>query len=81
MLRNQRCSNVGYDEGNLLSEEEYRELQKLGDFDTSWLKTPAKIRKLGGAIFGDLRFGHTFIYHNGAESSYASRGFRTHLSV
>src|SRR6059058_3714860 len=63
----------------LLTEEEYLELQKLGDFDTktsSWLKTPADMRKLGGALFGDRRFGRVFFYHNGAESYYAGRGFR-----
>lgn len=68
----------------LLSEEEYIELQKLGSFDTktsSWLKTPADIRKLGGAIFGDRRFGRVFIYHNGADSYYAARGFRGALRV
>lgn len=63
----------------LLTEEQYRELQKLGEFDTktsSWMKAPAEIRKLGGAIFGDRRFGRVFVYHNGAESYYAGRGFR-----
>ena len=68
----------------LLTEQEYRELQKLGKFDTktsSWLKTPADIRKLGGAIFGDFRYGNIFIYHNGAESYYAARGFRGALRV
>jgi len=68
----------------LLSEEEYRELQKLGDFDTktsSWIKTPADIRKLGGALFCDRRFGHVFLYHNGAESYYAARGFRGSIRV
>ncbi len=68
----------------LLSEEEYFELQKLGTFDTktsSWLKTPSEIRKLGGAIFADYRFGRVFIYHNGAESYYAARGFRGSLKV
>lgn len=68
----------------LLSEEEYRDLQKLGAFDTktsSWLKTPDSIRKLGGAIFGDFRFGTVFVYHNGAESYYAARGFRGALRV
>jgi hypothetical protein len=63
----------------LLSEEEYRELQKLGNFDTktsSWVKTPANIRKLGGAVFCDRRYDHVFLYHNGAESYYAVRGFR-----
>ena len=68
----------------ILSEEQYRELQKLGNFDTktsSWLKTPSEIRKLGGAIFGDFRYGNVFIYHNGAESYYAARGFRGSLRV
>lgn len=68
----------------LLTEEEYRELQKLGPFDTktsSWLATPAEIRKLGGAIFGDYRFGRVFVYHNGAESYYAGRAFRGSLRV
>jgi len=68
----------------LLTEEEYRELQKLGPFDTktsSWLATPAEVRKLGGAIFGDYRFGRVFVYHNGAESYYAARGFRGSLRV
>ncbi len=68
----------------LLSEEQYRALQKLGHFDaktSSWLKTPAEIRKLGGAIFGDYRFGNVFIYHNGAESYYGARGFRGLLKV
>lgn len=68
----------------LLTEEQYRELQKLGNFDTktsSWLKTPADIRKLGGAIFADYRYGNVFVYHNGAESYYAARGFRGALKV
>ena len=68
----------------LLTEEQYHELQKLGEFDTkssSWLKTPAGIRKLDGAIFGDRRFGRVFIYHNGAESYYSGRGFRSSLRV
>lgn len=68
----------------LMNEEEYRQLQELGDFDTrtsSWLKTPAPIRKLGGAIFGDRRFDHVFIYHNGADSYYGARGFRGVLRV
>ena len=68
----------------LLTEDQYRELQELGAFDTktsSWLTTPADIRKLGGAIFGDRRFGRVFIYHNGAESYYAARGFRGTLRV
>jgi hypothetical protein len=68
----------------LLTEEQYHELQKLGNFDTkssSWVKAPADIRKLGGAIFGDRRFGRVFVYHNGAESYYAGRGFRGSLRV
>lgn len=68
----------------LLNEEEYRNLQKLDEFDTktsSWLKTPTEIRKHGGAIFGDCRYKHVFMYHNGAESYYASRGFRGKLKV
>jgi hypothetical protein len=68
----------------LLTEEQYQELHKLGNFDTktsSWLKTPVEIRKLGGAIFGDRRFGRVFVYHNGAESYYAGRGFRGWLRV
>ncbi|MDP3468820.1 MAG: DUF4256 domain-containing protein [Daejeonella sp.] len=68
----------------ILSEEEYRELQKLGRFDTktsSWIKTPAKIRELGGALFGDFRYGTVFFYHNGAESYYGARGFRGSLKI
>src|SRR5215831_14045983 len=68
----------------LLTEEEYRELQKLGDFDaktSSWVKTPSNIRKLGGALFCDFRFGKVFLYRNGAESYYAARGFRGSLRV
>ena len=68
----------------LLTEEQYRELQKLGDFDTktsSWVKTPSAIRKLGGALFCDRRFDTVFLYHNGAESYYAARGFRGSLRV
>jgi hypothetical protein len=68
----------------VLSEEQYRELQKLGAFDTktsSWLKTPSEIRKLGGAIFADRRYDHVFVYHNGAESYYGARGFRGALRV
>src|SRR6185437_9483053 len=68
----------------LLTEEQYRELQRLGDFDTktsSWVKTPSEIRKLGGAIFCDRRYDHVFVYHNGAESYYAVRAFRGSLRV
>jgi len=68
----------------MLTEEQYRELQQLGNFDaktSSWLTTPAEIRKLGGAIFGDYRFGRVFVYHNGAESYYGARGFRGSLRV
>lgn len=68
----------------LLSEEQYHELQKLGEFDTkttNWVKTPADIRKLGGAIFGDRRYGRVFIYHNGAQSYYSARGFRAWLRI
>ncbi|MBL7843194.1 MAG: DUF4256 domain-containing protein [Cyclobacteriaceae bacterium] len=68
----------------LLTEDQYRNLQKLGPFDTktsSWLKTPVDIRKLGGAIFGDYRFGHVFVYHNGAESYYGVRAFRGLLKI
>ena len=68
----------------LLTEEEYSALQQLGNFDSktsSWLKTPEKIRKLGGAIFGDFRFDTVFVYHNGAESYYAARGFRGSLKI
>jgi hypothetical protein len=68
----------------ILTEEQYRELQKLGEFDlktSSWVKTPADIRKLGGAIFCDRRYDTVFVYHNGAESYYAARGFRGWLKV
>lgn len=68
----------------ILTEEQYRELQKLGNFDTktsSWLKTPSEIRKLGGAIFADRRYDHVFVYHNGASSYYGVRGFRGWLRV
>lgn len=68
----------------LLTEEQYRYLQGLGSFDTktsSWIKTPAEIRKLGGALFCDRRYNHVFVYHNGAESYYAARGFRGSLLV
>ena len=69
---------------DLLTEEQYQELQKLGTFDaktSSWITTPTDIRKLGGAIFADFRYGHVFVYHNGAESYYAARGFRGSLRV
>lgn len=75
------AADMGID---LLTEEQYRELQQLGTFDTktsSWLKTPAAIRKLGGAIFADFRFGRVFVYHNGAESYYGGRGFRGSLRI
>lgn len=68
----------------ILTEEEYRDLQKLGTFDaktSSWVKTPTELRHLGGALFGDFRYGRVFIYHNGAQSYYAARGFRGSLSV
>jgi hypothetical protein len=68
----------------LLTEEQYRELQKLGNFDaktSSWVKTTSDIRKLGGALFCDRRFGNVFVYHNGAQSYYAARGFRGSLRV
>ncbi len=68
----------------LLTEEQYRELQKLGTFDTktsSWVKTPSAIRKLGGALFCDRRYGTVFVYHNGAESYYAARAFRGSLRI
>ena len=68
----------------ILTEEQYRELQKLEPFDTktsSWIKTPADIRERGGALFCDYRYGHVFVYHNGADSYYSSRGFRGLLKV
>ena len=68
----------------LLKEEQYRELQKLGKFDTktsSWIETPSDIRRLGGAIYADFRYDHVFVYHNGAESYYAARAFRGSLRV
>lgn len=68
----------------LLTEAQYLHLQTLGPFDTktsSWIGTPAEVRRLGGALFGDRRFGRVFVYHNGAESYYAARGFRAVLSV
>lgn len=69
---------------DILTEDEYKELQKLGDFDiktSSWIKTPAEIRELGGALFCDKRYDHVFVYHNGAESYYAARAFRGALVV
>jgi hypothetical protein len=69
---------------DLLTEEDYRKLQKLGKFDTktsSWIRTPSTIRQLGGALFGDFRYDHVFIYHNGADSYYAARGFRGLLKI
>jgi hypothetical protein len=77
----QMASDMGIE---MLSEEQFRELQKFGKFDTktsSWILTPPDIRKLGGALFADWRYGHVFIYHNGAESYYAARGFRGLLRV
>jgi hypothetical protein len=68
----------------ILSEDQYQELQKLGNFDkktSSWIKTPPKIRKLGGALFADFRYGHVFVYHNGAESYYGARAFRGSIEV
>ena len=68
----------------ILTEQQYRELQELGEFDrksSSWVKTPSKIRALGGALFCDRRYDHVFVYHNGAESYYAARGFRGQLHV
>lgn len=68
----------------LLTEDQYRKLQELGEFDTktsSWLKAPDEIRALGGAIFGDRRYGRVFVYHNGAQSYYSARGFRSSLKV
>ena len=75
------AANMGIE---LLTEAQYRELQRLGEFDTktsSWVQTPAEIRELGGALFCDRRYDHVFVYHNGAESYYAARGFRGLLRV
>jgi len=68
----------------ILTEEEYRELQAVGNFDlktSSWLKVPSDIRKLGGGLFGDRRYGRVFVYHNGAQSYYSGRAFRGSLRV
>lgn len=68
----------------ILNEEEYRNLQKIADFDiktSSWLNTPSEVRKNGGAIFGDRRYDRTFVYHNGADSYYAARGFRAYVLI
>jgi hypothetical protein len=77
--------NMAYQMGiEILTEDQYRELQKLGSFDlktSSWVKTPAKIRKLGGALFCDRRYDTVFVYHNGAESYYGARGFRGSLRI
>ena len=75
------ASKMGID---LLTEEQYRELQKLGEFDmktSSWIRTPPDVRKLGGALFCDRRYGRVFVYHNGAQSYYAARGFRGAVQV
>lgn len=75
------ASSIGIE---ILTEQQYRELQNFGEFDkktSSWVKTPAKIRDLGGALFCDRRYDHIFVYHNGAESYYAARGFRGRLKV
>ncbi len=75
------AKNIG---GEILTEEEYQYLQTLGDFDlksSSWLSTPLEIRKMGGALFGDKKYNRTFIYHNGAESYYSSRGFRLSIKI
>lgn len=77
----QMAEDMGID---LLNEEQYRALQQLGEFDlktSSWIVTPATIRKLGGALFADRRYDHVFVYHNGAQSYYAARGFRGMLRV
>ncbi len=85
-VTNAREPNMSYFQEaiQLLTEEQYRELQKLGNFDTktsSWVKTPSDIRKLGGALFADRRYGHVFVYHNSAPSYYGARAFRGLLRV
>lgn len=75
------ASSIGI---KILTERQYRHLQALGDFDkktSSWIETPSEIRKLGGALFCDRRYDHVFVYHNGAESYYAARGFRGRVNV
>ena len=75
------ASSIGIE---LLTEEQYRDLQRLGEFDlktSSWVKTPTSIRELGGALFCDRRFGQVFVYHNGAETYYAARGFRGRIEM
>ncbi len=75
------ASEIGIE---ILNEEQYRELQKLGNFDiktSSWIQTPPEIRKLGGALFADFRYNHVFVYHNGAQSYYAARAFRGLLKI
>ena len=87
--RENKPKNSAFDMGaamgiELLTEKRYRELQELGEFDTktsSWVQTPANIRELGGALFCDRRYNHVFVYHNGADSYYANRGFRGSLRV
>ncbi len=77
--------DMAFDMGiEILSEDQYRDLQRLGTFDiktSSWIKTPPAIRKLGGALFADFRYGQVFVYHNGAQSYYAARGFRGSLRI
>ena len=78
---NEMASSIGIE---ILTEQQYRELQELGEFDmktSSWIRTPPKIRDLGGALFCDRRYDYVFVYHNGAESYYAARGFRGMLKV
>jgi len=82
--KNSAMDMAAYMGTELLTEDQYRELQKLGEFDTktsSWIQTPASVRELGGALFCDRRYNQVFVYHNGAESYYAARGFRSSLRV